>query len=141
MPQKVKPTIAEPPIKPPDLSAAASPKWDEIIALLPKNYLAPIDGFELKILVVLLTQSDGLAAKLEADPDAESTHRLYLNVCKQIHQLSAAFGLNPHDRSRLGLVEEPTDDPEDPITQFLAQIGSTREAHGFKMSEAVNHGN
>ena len=131
MPPRLVPNNQEPPKKPSGLSKPAGKKWDELIELLPDDYLSPIDGFELKILCNLLCQADGLTAKLDEDPGAESTHRLYLNVCKSIHQLSAVFGLNPADRERLGLNKEDEDD-RDPFVDFLNREGITAPGKNAK---------
>ncbi len=112
-----------PPMKPIDLSAAVGAKWDELIALMP-NMLAEVDGYELRILATLLVQSDELAKQLAAGIDPVAT-RLFLNVSKQVHSLSASFGLNPFDRARLGLVDIQETEP-DPFLEYLNEVKQSR---------------
>lgn len=123
MPIKPVPTNVDPPKKPAGLSKGAKTKWDELIKFLPEQFLAPIDVYELKILVNLLCQADELTVKLESDKATEATHRIYLNVVKRIHQLSAVFGLNPSDRARLGVSARPTELEDDPIAEFFEALG------------------
>ena len=90
------------PLKP-SLPDAAGRKWDELISQLPAGSLRKIDVHELRILSELLAMADGLAEACRLVPSDHKTARVYLNVVSQVHRLSAAFGLNPGDRKRLGI--------------------------------------
>ncbi len=123
MPQKVQLGDGKSPTKPTDISESVSKKWDELIAKLPKM-LTPIDGFELRILSQLLVQSDELEKQL-AEEHEPAVGRLYLSVSKQIHSLSASFGLNPSDRAKLGLTVIQALEP-DPFLEYLEQAKQAR---------------
>lgn len=115
-------TNSQPPMKPNDLSPAASNYWDRLCGEL-KGYLKAIDGHELKILATLLAQSDHLSETIRNDPDDAKATRLYLQVSQQIHRMSASFGLNPADRQRLKVDAEPE---ADPFADYLRQLQENR---------------
>ena len=109
------------PEKPTGLTADLSNCWDSILEQLPHEVLAPIDVHELKFLVTLICHADHLAKNIEADPSDASSRRLYLQTFKEVHRLSAVFGLNPADRSRLG-IEPPNEEP-DLFSDFINRTG------------------
>ncbi len=116
------------PTKPGGLSATLSECWDLILEQLPHDVLQPIDVHELKFLVTLICHSEQLAANIEADPTDAASRRLYLQTFKEVHRLSAVFGLNPADRSRLGIAKADTE--PDPFLEFL-ELNKQARGHAF----------
>jgi phage terminase small subunit len=89
----------------PELSPAASKKWDALLSQLEPNLLRKIDSHQLKLLCELLAHGDALANIVATDPSDHKAGRMLVNVSQQVHRLSAVFGLSPFDRARIDVPE------------------------------------
>lgn len=107
------------PIKP-ALSSEVAAKWDQLLEQIPRAALRSVDVHELRLLSELLARSDQLADQMRASPTDCALTRLYLNVCSQIHRMSASLGLTPGDRKRMALPAEFEDD--DPYVILLNRL-------------------
>jgi hypothetical protein len=94
---------------PAGISAGGRVKWFELMDQLHLDLLRQADQHQLRMLAELLALADTYQTKVAADPMDHKTARLLLNVAQQVSRLSAAYGLAPSDRKRLGVPEQPAE--------------------------------
>ena len=110
------------PKKPRKLPRAVSQKWNELMKFIPSDCLRRIDVYQLKSLAEMLALQEVLAANALADPSPRNVQTLN-SINDRIYKLSAAFGLTPIDRAKLGGILAGSSAAEDPLA-ILNQRGS-----------------
>lgn len=118
-----------PPDVPAGISAGGRVKWFELMDQLHLDLLRQADQHQLRMLAELLHLADLYQAKAVQDPADHKTARLLLQVAQQVNRLSAAYGLAPSDRKRLGVPSRPAEPDE--FEQWLAKHGGDPQDYGY----------
>jgi hypothetical protein len=86
---------------PGELSDAEIMAWNEIVAYSPMGVLTQADTIEVELAARLL-------AKIRADFE-----NVNITGLRHLHTVLGKFGMNPSDRSKLGVEKEPVYNPFD----------------------------
>lgn len=118
-----------PPDVPAGISAGGRVKWFELMDQLHIDLLRKADQHQLRMLAELLHLADTYQATLAGDPADHKTARLLLQVAQQVNRLSAAYGLAPGDRKRLGVSNKPAEPDE--FLQWVTNSGRNPQDYGY----------
>ena len=123
------PAADGPPDLPAGISAGGRVKWFELMDQLHIDLLRKADQHQLRMLAELLHLADLYQGKVVQDPTDHKTARLLLQVAQQVNRLSAAYGLAPSDRKRLGVPAQPA--APDEFLKWITDSGRNPEHYGY----------